>query len=95
MRVIYTNIKINDRLQQVIIVTNIKVDDLKIGKEIFKELNSDLKRIANLLALYIRFNGREVEDVRRLVFNYSQLLSPINSPSLTSYSFVPDEVQFI
>lgn len=92
---IYTNIKINDHLQQVIIVTNIKFDDLKIGKEIFKELNSDLKRIANLLALYIRFNGREVEDVRRLVFNYSQLLSPANSPSLTSYSFVPDEVQFI
>lgn len=95
MRVIYTNIKINDRLQQVIIVTNIEFEDLKIGKEIFKGLNNDLKSIANLLAIYIRFNGKEVEDVRRLVFNYSNLLNPINNPSLTSYSFVPDYVQFI
>ncbi|KZL92418.1 hypothetical protein [Clostridium magnum] len=92
---IYTNIKINDRLQQVIIVTNIEFGDLKIDKEIFKELNNDLKIIANLLTLHIRFNGKEVEDVRRLVFNYSSLLCPINDPSLTSYSFVPDYVQFI
>lgn len=92
---IYTNIKINDRLQQVIIVTNIEFDGLKIGKEIFKELNNDLKVIANLLALHIRFNGKEVEDVTRLVFNYSSLLYPINNPRLTSYLFVPDYVQFI
>jgi hypothetical protein len=93
--VIYTNIKMNDRLQQVIIVTNIEFDDLKIGKEIFKELNNDLKRIANMLSLYIRFNGKEVEDVRRVVFNYSNLLYPINNPSLNSYSFIPDYVEFI
>jgi hypothetical protein len=85
----------NDRLQQVIIVTNIQFDDLKIGKEIFKELNNDLKAIVNLLALYIRFNGKEVEDVRRLVFNYSHLLYPVNNPSLTSYLFIPDDVEFI
>lgn len=92
---IYTNIKMNDNLQQVIIVTNIEFHDLKIGKEIFRELNNDLRRIANLLALYIRFNGKEVEDVRRLVFNYSHLLYPINIPNRTSYSFIPDDVEFI
>lgn len=90
---IYTNVKINDNLQQVIIVTNAKFEDLKIDKKIFRDLNQDLKRIANILALSIKFNGKEVEDVRRLVFNYEQLNFP--SSNITSYVFVPNEVQFI
>lgn len=90
---IYTNVKINDNLRQVIIVTNAKFEDLKINKEIFGDLKQDLKRIANILALNIKFNGKEVEDVRRLVFNYEQLNSP--NSNTKSYVFVPNEVQFI
>lgn len=92
---IFTNVKMNDKLQQAIIVTNAKFEDLKIDKEIFGVLDQDLKRIANILAVSIKFNGKEVEDVRRLVFNYKQLVSPINISKLTYYSFNPDQVEFI
>lgn len=92
---IFTNVKMKDNLQQLVVVTNGKFEDLKIDKEFFGALNQDLKRIANILALNIKFNGKEVEDVRRLVFNYKQLLSPVNVSKFTYYSFVPDEVQFI
>lgn len=92
---VFTNVKMNDKLQQAIIVTNAKFEDLKIDKEIFGVLNQDLKRITNILAVSIKFNGKEVEDVRRLVFNYKQLVSPINISKLTYYSFNPDQVEFI
>jgi hypothetical protein len=85
----------NDNLQQAIIVTNANFKDLKIGKETFEGLDQDLKRIANILALSIKFNGKEVEDVRRLVFNYKNLVSPVNISKFTYYSFIPDEVEFI
>lgn len=92
---IYTNVKINNNLQQVIIVTNAKFDDLKMSKEIYNGLNKDLKRIANILALNIRFNGKQVEDVKRLVFNYKNLISPMNLSNLAYYSFIPDHIDFI